>query len=88
MYQLAKAGVFRLYKNQFIPDCDDNFDWQEYQQWLKKGNEPLPMEPTQIDNSIFIANGQARQQRIQREQQQQAAVELLKLKQQVALFTA
>lgn len=40
------------------------------------------------DNSIFLTNGQARQQRIQREQQQQAAAELLKLKQQVAAFIA
>ena len=37
-----------------------------------------------IDNSIYIANGQARQQRIQREQQQKAKADLEKLKQQVA----
>lgn len=88
MYRLTKSGVFRLYKNQFIPDCAENFDWQKYQQWLKKGNVPLPMDPAPVDNTIYIINGKARQQRIQRKQQQQAAVELLKLKQQVALFTA
>ena len=38
--------------------------------------------------AVYQANGQARQQRIQREQQQQADVEFLKLKQQVAALTA
>ena len=88
MYQLTESGVKRLSDTAFIPECADNRDWQEYQQWLSKGNEPLPIDPPLINNAIYIANGQARQQRIQREQQQQAAVELLKLKQQVALFTA
>lgn len=37
---------------------------------------------------IYQANGYARRQRIKREQQQQAAAELLKLKQQVAALTA
>ena len=88
MYQLTESGVFRLSDNVYIPDCLDNFDWREYQQWLKEGNEPLPMDLTPIDNTIYIINGQARQQRIQREEQQQAATELLKLKQQVAALTA
>lgn len=84
MYKLTNNGVIRLYDNAYIPDCDDNRDWQEYQQWLSEGNEPLPMDPSPIDNSIYIANGQARQQRIQREQQQKAKADLQKLKQQVA----
>ena len=84
MYKLTEAGVLRLSDKAYIPDCDDNRDWQEYQQWLKEGNEPLPMDPPPIDNSIYIANGQARQQRIQREQQQKAKADLEKLKQQVA----
>ena len=88
MYQLVESGVLRLFDQAYIPDCADNFDWQEYQQWLAKGNEPLPMDLSSINNAIYIANGQARQQRIQREQQQQAAAELLKLKQQVAVLTA
>ena len=46
------------------------------------------MDPAPIDNSIFIANGQARQQRIQREKQRQAAADLLKLRKQVAFLTA
>ena len=88
MYQLAESGVIRLSDQAFIPDCNDNRDWQAYQQWLSEGNKPLPMHPPPINNAIYIANGQARQQRIQREQQQQAAAELLKLKQQVAALTA
>ena len=88
MYQLTESGVLRLKDQAWIPDCADNRDWQQYQQWLSEGNEPLPMDPSPINNAIYIANGQARQQRIQREQQQQAAAELLKLKQQVAVFTA
>ena len=88
MYKLTKSGVQRLKDNAWIPDCKYNFDWIEYQHWLKEGNEPLPMDQPPINNAIFITNGQARQQRIQREQQQRATVELLTLKKQVALFTA
>lgn len=88
MYQLNEFGVLRLSDNAYIPDSADNRDWQQYQQWLFEGNEPLPMDPPPIDNSIYITNGQARQARIQREQQQQAAAELQKLKQQVAELAA
>ena len=49
-----------------------------------KATRTEPMDPPPIDNSIYIANGQARQQRIQREQQQKAKADLQKLKQQVA----
>lgn len=82
MYQLTKTGVRRLHDNAHIPDCADNRDWQEYQQWLKKNNEPLPMLVV-IDNSIYITNGQARQQRIKREQQDKIKAETLTLKRQV-----
>lgn len=88
MYQLSEDGILKLDDNLWIPEHADNADWQTYQQWLKEGNEPFPMDPPPINNAIYIANGQARQQRIQREQQQQAAAELLKLKQQVAALTA
>ena len=73
MYKLTGSGVQRLEDNAYIPNCADNRDWQEYQQWLKEGNEPLPIDPPLINNAIYIVNGQARQQRIQREQQRQAA---------------
>ncbi|USE39251.1 hypothetical protein [Endozoicomonas sp. SCSIO W0465] len=82
MYQLTETGVLRLSDLAYIPDCTDNFDWQEYQQWLKEGNKPLPM-PVYIDNRIYITNGQARQQRIKREQQAKIKAEALALKKQV-----
>ena len=88
MYQLSEDGILKLDDNLWIPERADNADWQQYQQWLSEGNEPLLINKAPIDNAIYIANGQSRQQRIQREQQQQAVAELLKLKQQVAALTA
>ena len=82
MYQLSESGVIRLSDQALIPDCENNKDWQEYQQWLAEGNEPLPM-PVVIDNSIYITNGEARQQRIKREQQAKIKAEALALKRQV-----
>ena len=82
MYRLAESGVIRLIDQAFIPDCNDNCDWQKYQQWLKEGNAPLSM-PVYIDNSIYITNGQARQERIKREQQASIKAEALALKKQV-----
>lgn len=43
MYKLAENGVIRLKDNVFIPNDPANTDWQEYQEWLEEGNEPLPM---------------------------------------------
>ena len=43
MYKLGEyAGVVRLTDNTHIPACPDNRDWQEYLEWLAKGNTPLP----------------------------------------------
>jgi len=43
MYRLGKLfGVVRLSDGAQIPKCPGNRDWQEYQEWLKKGNTPLP----------------------------------------------
>ena len=83
MYKLTESGVLRLSDKAYIPDCDDNTDWIEYQQWLSEGNTPLPMDPPPIDNTIYIINGQARQQRIQREQQENIKNQALVLKKQV-----
>jgi hypothetical protein len=29
----------------FVPNDPDNIDWQAYQAWLAKGNEPTPYTP-------------------------------------------
>jgi len=42
MYKLTLFGVKRIADNAFIPNDESNRDWQEYQEWLKKGNTPLP----------------------------------------------
>ena len=75
-------------------------DYRETEYWLPDGThhkieqigdvppENALDEPPPDYAAIYQANGYARQQRIQREQQQQAADELLKLKQQVATLAA
>ena len=49
MYKLIKnsltediESVQRLKDNAFIPFDSGNRDYQEYQEWLAQGNEPLP----------------------------------------------
>ena len=71
MYQLTEFGVIRLNDNAFIPDCADNRDWQEYQKWLDEGNTPEPMPPPPPDNTLSLINGQARQDRIRQQKEQQ-----------------
>ena len=36
------SGIKRLPDNAFIPNEDQNTDWQQYQVWLSEGNQPLP----------------------------------------------
>ncbi|GEM_PF-6832829 len=45
-YKLQKGGVgvIRLRDTSYIPDCDGNRDWQEYQEWLAAGNVPEPAQ--------------------------------------------
>lgn len=36
--------IIRLPDNAYIPNDLENTDWQAYQEWLAKGNTPLPPE--------------------------------------------
>jgi sulfur relay (sulfurtransferase) DsrF/TusC family protein len=42
MYKLVQNGVIKLPDNIFIPNDPANRHYQEYQEWLKKGNTPIP----------------------------------------------
>ena len=42
-YQLTHNDtIFRTWDNAFIPLDPTNTDYQQYLQWLKEGNKPLP----------------------------------------------
>ena len=44
-YKLNKhGGVIRLEDNASIPECPDNRDWRDYQEWLATGNTPDPAQ--------------------------------------------
>ncbi len=47
MYKLTEEGVQRLGDGAFIPSDPRNKDWREYQEWLKEGNIPEPLETPQ-----------------------------------------
>ncbi len=40
MYKLNKNSVTRLADGAFVPFADGNADYEEYKQWLSKGNIP------------------------------------------------
>ncbi|BCS94881.1 hypothetical protein DSLASN_05130 [Desulfoluna limicola] len=46
MYRITTNGVQRLSDNANIPAVDNNRDWQEFQNWLKAGNTPIPARPS------------------------------------------
>jgi len=56
-YKLNKyGGVIRMPDGAMIPECPDNVDWRDYQEWLAAGNKPEPAEPPEE-----IAERQARE---------------------------
>ena len=42
MYKLTENGIIRISDNIFIPLDTTNRHYQEYLQWLKQGNQPIP----------------------------------------------
>ena len=59
-YQEAQGGVVRFADGAFIPDSDDNRDWQAYQAWLAGGGVPDPTpEPQPDPDAIAIAEARA-----------------------------
>ena len=91
-----ETAVFQLKSNNWTVKPD----YRKTEYWLPDGSnhkieqigevppENALDEPPPDYAAIYQTNGYARQQRIQREQNQQAADELLKLKQQVAKLAA
>lgn len=52
------SGVRRISDGAFIPDAPGNRDWQEFREWLAKGNTPLPSDQPSLDEvrkSAFAA---------------------------------
>ena len=39
---INESIILRLPDNTYIPNDDQNTDWQQYQVWLSEGNTPLP----------------------------------------------
>jgi len=51
-YREVNSGVYDTNLNSYIPNDQANRDWQEYQEWLSKGNIPVTLKPS--DNHILI----------------------------------
>ena len=49
-YQLDSYGnsIIRVEDRTFIPFDPDNTDYQEYLAWVAEGNEPLPVDGTEV----------------------------------------
>ena len=56
MYQLTTStSIIRLSDNAYIPASSDNRDYREYQEWLAKGNTPLPAPAPAPPGPDYIA---------------------------------
>jgi len=46
MYQLMNNfdGILRIEDLAWIPNDPNNYDWRQYQEWLKKGNLPQEIQ--------------------------------------------
>jgi len=42
--QIRNDQIQRIADGAFIPFDPDNVDFQQYQKWLSKGNQPLPAD--------------------------------------------
>ena len=80
VYQLTENGVLRMLDKAFIPNCEENREWQAYQQWLAEGHTPAPAPAPPPDLTLALANGAARQQRTQKKERLLKQSELLTLK--------
>ena len=55
-YQLTSStSIIRLSDNAYIPASSDNRDYREYQEWLAKGNTPLPAPAPAPPGPDYIA---------------------------------
>ena len=79
-YKLGRFGVvLRLRDNAFIPECEGNVDWQEYQAWLAEGNRPQPAyTPEELEAKQKAEEEAAREALIQTKMRELAISELKK----------
>lgn len=56
-YKLAKNNlVVRLRDDTYIPAEPTLIDYQEYQEWVKAGNSPLPADPDPASTPVTAAD--------------------------------
>lgn len=53
-YKLMPAGVLNLVTGAVIPRSEGNRQWQEYLEWERQGNQPLPYHTLQDKKELKI----------------------------------
>ncbi len=80
MYKLRETqslGVIRIADGAFIPNDPRNVDWREYQEWLAKGNTPLPAyTPAELAEKQKAEDEAARERLIAEKTRELAVAEL------------